>query len=336
MLDASSPADRVIPKTGPQVSPEALSGTSPQVSSQRLPRASLSVSNQALAQSPEFQRALTAQGHAAITLPELNNALVTTRRLTGGLTLAMINRAELPQPADLPRILRANGLGSTPMIVSPEHPCPDLGQTGALPLVSPTCVARLDLAKTRAERKSDLQQKWRNRLHRSQSNGLRVSRQNMPLDATHWLFAADQAQQLQRRYRSWPIALTLAYARENKGQAKLFQAFDGKDGVAAILILRHGRAATYHIAHATPAGKALSAHNLLLWEASEWLAAKGCQQLDLGLINTEEAPGLARFKLGTGAHLAQLGGTWLLWPPLGRLLSPLARWDRTLMSATSR
>lgn len=291
---------------------------------------------QALAQSVEFRRALVATGQAPSLLPEFQNTLVTTRRLTSTLQLAMVNRAPIAQPSRLVQALRANGLGRTPVILSPEHPCPDLADIGALPLVSPSFVALLDLKTSSKARWAALHQKWRNRLKHAQTGPLRVNRQNMPLDPNHWLFAADQAHQNLRGYRSWPLQLTLAYAQENKGKAKLFQAFDGADPVAAILILRHGQGATYHIAHATPTGKALSAHNLLIWEAMTWLAAKGCTQLDLGLINTEEAPGLARFKLGTGAHLSPLGGTWLLWPPLGRVLAPLARWDQKLMSATSR
>ncbi len=287
----------------------------------------------ALAQSAEFARALTAQGQAPTILPELHNSLVTTRRFAAGFSLAMINRATLSQPSQVQEALRANGLGKTPVILSPEQPCPALANIGALPLVSPAFVARLDLSSSANQRKAALHQKWRNRLTRAQSYDLRVSRQNMPLEARHWLFLADQAQQRQRGYRSWPIDLTLAYGRENKGKAKLFQAFSGSETVAAILILRHGLGATYHIAHATQTGKSLSAHNLLMWEAMTWLASKGCQQLDLGLINTEEAPGLARFKLGTGARLSQLGGTWALWMPLGRLFSPLSRCDRKLMSA---
>lgn len=289
----------------------------------------------ALAQTLEFQRALSLNGQAPVLLPDLNNTLVTTRRMPAGVRIAMLNRAHLNRPAPLLEALCAHGLGRSPVILSPEFPCPELAGIGALPLVSPAFVALLDLKRTAASQREALHQKWRNRLNRAQERGLRVSRQNMPLDPNHWLFAADQAQQKKRGYRSWPTALTLAYAKANKGQAKLFQAFDGSTPVAAILILRHGRAATYHISHTTQSGRALSAHNLLMWEAMLWLARQGCEQLDLGLINTEEAPGLARFKLGTGAHLSQLGGTWLLWPPLGRLLSPLARVDRKLMSATS-
>lgn len=288
-----------------------------------------------LAQSDAFYRALLATGQAPLRLPEQGNMLVTRRRVAPGLTLAMINRARHDEIKHLRQTLRDNGLGRTPVILSPDHPCPNLIEIGALPLISPAAVALLDLTQPVAIRHAALHQKWRNRLTRAQSAGLQVRRQAMPHAPNHWLFTADAAQQRQRGYRSWPTALTLAYAKANKGQAKLFQAFEGGTPIAAILILRHGNSASYHIAHATARGKTLSAHNLLIWEAMAWLASEGCQQLDLGVINTEEAPGLARFKLGTGAQLSQLGGTWLLWPPMGRLLRPIAALDRARMRAPS-
>ncbi|MCP4821132.1 MAG: GNAT family N-acetyltransferase, partial [Shimia sp.] len=113
------------------------------------------------------------------------------------------------------------------------------------------------------------------------------------------------------------------YARANKGDAKLFIAFDGAAPVAAMLILRHGQSATYHVSHTTDDGRKKCAHNLLMWEAMQWLAAKGVTTLDLGQVDTEKSAGLARFKLGTGARPRPLGGTWLWWPPLGKTLKPL-------------
>ncbi|CUI02114.1 GNAT family N-acetyltransferase [Leisingera aquaemixtae] len=283
----------------------------------------------ALQQSPEFARALMACGQAPLVL---DGTLVLQRRLPGGLRLAMVNRADLGNPAPLMAALRGQGLGRTPLILSPEAPAPHLARLGAVPLATPAHAALWDLTGDPDQRRAALHQKWRNRLKHGEAQTLRLTRQNLPHDVRHWLFQADAQQQTMRGYRSWPIGLTLAYARENKGQAKLFQAFEGKDPAAAILILTHGSTATYHIAHTTRRGKQLSAHTLLLWEAASWLASKGICRLDLGLINTEDAPGLARFKLGTGARLHRLGGTWGLWPPLGRLLRPLARLDRRLMA----
>lgn len=289
---------------------------------------------QTLPQSVEFQRAMAAFGRAPMILPELDDLVVARRRLFNRLEVAMVNRANIPDPQHLLARLRQSALRRSPIILSPEHPCPELGTLGALPLMSPASVALLQIHSCPDARRAGLHQKWRNRLNHAAAQGLRVTRQNMPQNSEHWLFAADQALQRQRRYRSWPRSLTLAYAQQNKGQAKLFQILQGKDIIAATLILHHGENASYHISHTTARGRALSAHNLLLWEVMCWLAQKGCRQLDLGVINTEDAPGLARFKLGTGANLSQLGGSWLYWPPLGRILSPLARLDRAMMAAT--
>jgi hypothetical protein len=286
-----------------------------------------------LPQSEEFLRALRATGQDPLVLERMNNTTVLRQRFWGRIDVAMVNRATVHKPLRLLEMLQEEGLRRTPVILSPETPTPELARHGAVPLMGPASVARLNLAPCPNARRAALHQKWRNRLRHGESQSLRLTRQNMPVDPTHWLFAADQAKQTERGYRSWPVGLTLAYAQANPGTAKLFQAFEGKEPVAAILVLRHGQHATYHLSHSSDRGKQLSAHNLLMWEAMSWLSAQGCKTLDLGVINTEDAPGLARFKLGTGADLHRLGGTWIFWPPMGRLLAPLARLDRRMMTA---
>ncbi|ABF63655.1 hypothetical protein TM1040_0922 [Ruegeria sp. TM1040] len=289
-----------------------------------------SASLRTLAQSPEFSRALNLVGQTPLHLDRLQDMLV-LRRKFWGVEVAMVNRAELPKPLRLLEILQEEGLRRTPVLLSPEHPVPELGRLGALPLMTPASVGLLDILADRTAQRDRLAQKWRNRLSHAEAQALRVTRQNMPIAPDHWILRADAAQQQKRRYRSWPAALTLAYAQANRGSAKLFEAHEGRETVAGILVLTHGEGATYHIAHSTERGRRLSAHNLLMWNAMDWLAAKGIRRLDLGVINTEDASGLARFKLGTGARLSQLGGTWLYWPPLGRRLAPLAALDRRLM-----
>ena len=73
--------------------------------------------------------------------------------------------------------------------------------------------------------------------------------------------------------------------------------------------------ASYHVGWSGPEGRAANAHPLLLWSAMQALAAEGINRLDLGDVNTEDAPGLARFKIGAGANVRPLGPTILL-PPL--------------------
>lgn len=282
----------------------------------------------ALQQHPDFAAALRACGKTPLMLNGPDRLLVMQRRFRGGLRVALMSRAALTEPQLLRDRIREAGLRRHLILLSPDHPTPQLARIGAVPVMTPASVAEIDLSVARDERRAALHQKWRNRLRHAEQQGLRVTRQNMPLKPDHWLLRADAAQQSRLGYRSWPAALTLAFARENPGAAKLFTAFEGRDPVAAMLFLRHGAGATYHMGHITARGRAVSAHNLLLWQAAGWLAAKGHRRLDLGLIDTQRAAGLARFKLGAGASARVLGGTWAWWPPLGKTLRPLAALDR--------
>ncbi|MCF6232053.1 MAG: GNAT family N-acetyltransferase [Rhodobacteraceae bacterium] len=284
----------------------------------------------ALQQHRRFATALQACGREPVWLDGAPPLLVLRRRL-GGVGVAMVSRALMKHPHILADQLRQAGLHRHLILLSPEQPTPELSQIGAVALMTPGFVARIDLTPAQDVRRAGLHQKWRNRLVFGEGSGLLVKRQNLPLKADHWLLVADTLQQSNRGYRNWPVALTLAYARQNPSSAKLFTAFEGREAVAAMLFLRHGTGATYHIGHITARGRALCAHNLLLWQATGWLAAQGHMSVELGLIDTRNAPGLARFKLGAGAKAHKLGGTWGWWPPMGQILRPLARLDRRHM-----
>ncbi|MCE8511125.1 GNAT family N-acetyltransferase [Ruegeria pomeroyi] len=277
-----------------------------------------------LQQSAVFAAALALCGQRAARLDD--GTLVLTRRI-GGLPIALLSRARLATPT-LPDLLARAGLRRSLILMNPDTPCPGLDRLGAVPLITPAHVAELDLT---GDLMAGLHQKWRNRLRHARGQGLRVTQGPLPLDPAHWLLIAEAAQQRARGYRNWPIALTLAHARANPGVAQLFTAHQSGTPVAGLLILRHGTAASYHIGHSTPAGRAASAQTLLMWQAMTWLAAQGATRLDLGPVETEQTPGLTRFKLGTGARARPLGGTWAWWPPMGKTLRPLAWLDRRRM-----
>lgn len=279
-----------------------------------------------LSQSDAFVAALA---HAGTPPLRLADGTVVLHRKFGPLPLHMITRPPAQTPEGMLMAARAVP-AKGPLILSPDRPMP-LHEIGAVPLVSPQSIAVLDLSPDPAQLQANLHHKWRNRLKHAQKQTLRVARQNMPDDPDHWLLNADAAQQRSRGYRGWPRALTLAYARANPGQAKLFTAFCGREPVAGVVLLRYGCAATYHIGHTRPSGRLLSAHTLLMWSAIRWARSQGLHQLELGTIDTEDGSGLARFKLGTGAGTRALGGTWAWWPPVTRLLRPIARLDRGLM-----
>ncbi|SMC42921.1 lipid II:glycine glycyltransferase FemX [Primorskyibacter flagellatus] len=195
-----------------------------------------------------------------------------------------------------------------------------LRNDGFWPLITGATVAMLALS-TPDEMRSRLTQKWRNRLVRAENGPLSVRSQNFDGDPADWLLAADKMQQRRRGYSGLPPAFTTAFARSNPRSARVFTACQKNEPVAAVLILRHGRMATYHIGHTLPEGRKCNAHNLLMWRAMTWLAKNGHDLLDLGTVNTQDAPGIARFKLGTGANAKHLGGTWLHLPGL----APFAR-----------
>ncbi len=206
--------------------------------------------------------------------------------------------------------LRLRGVIATPELVAGTDP---LARSGRLRMMSPGSLARLSLEGTEAARLARQAGKWRNRLRVAQGSGLEVRHAPLPPNPGHWLLRREAAQARSRRYRRLPTAFAAHWAAVNgRGSTRLFTAHRGGGApLAAMLFLRHGAAASYHIGWSGDEGRALSAHNLLLWEAATWFADEGTVWIDLGTLDTERTPGLARFKLGAGAEPVTLGATWI-------------------------
>ena len=207
----------------------------------------------------------------------------------------------------MPLLLNAEGIGQN-----------DLRDAGFWPIATPCTLAMLSLTNRGGIRRR-MSQKWRNRLTKAETQKIKISRHN--LNPNHWVLRAEAEQARERRYRGLPPALSVAFAKANPNKALVWQASVSGLPVAAILILRHGRMATWQVGVSRDRGRALNAMNLLLWTAMGWLADQGHEVLDLGMINTDHAAGLAHYKLGTGAQVKRLGGTWLH----AGLLAPIAQ-----------
>lgn len=179
---------------------------------------------------------------------------------------------------------------------------------GGLKIAQGAKLAIIDLVNP-DEMRARLHQKWRNQLKKAESAGLTVLDQPLSAVPHSWFLRAEAAQQKARRYKSYPTGFLLAYEAANKGQARLYTAMLNGEPVAGILVLRHGRMATYQAGITTDDGRRLCAHNLLLWQAMTDLQRKRCVQLDLGRADLSE--GLKRFKFGTGARVEQLAGSFL-------------------------
>lgn len=200
---------------------------------------------------------------------------------------------------------RLRGLFMTPDTDDPAVP----RQAGLDRVMTPYATALLDLTRSPDDLRAGMHQKWRNRLVQAERAGLIVRRTDTRPEAYQWLLEEEAAQQRTRRYVALPPALPAAW-QHGGGTLRVYTAEAAGTPVAAMMFLIHGRRATYHIGWSHAAGKQVSAHNLILWTAMRKLARAGVEELDLGGLNTEDAAGIARFKLGSGARLRTLCGTW--------------------------
>lgn len=173
-------------------------------------------------------------------------------------------------------------------------------------------LAELDLRPSEDRLRAAMHVKWRNRLKAAERSGLRVSISEPRFDSYGWVLDADAAQQSNRGYVALPPAFVSLY-HQIAGGASVRLAVAEEDGkrAAAMLFLRHGRRATYHIGWSGPLGRRNGAHNLLLWRAMLALKADGVDAVDLGGVDTRTGAGLARFKLGAGGRPVPLAGAYL-------------------------
>lgn len=218
--------------------------------------------------------------------------LVIERRVLG---LSFLWAAGLARGDSLPR--------ANVVIFKPRHSGPR--PAWALRAAKGAETALWDMRPDLVHLRAGLSQKWRNRLARAERSGLQFDVKELPPDPNHWLLAKAQDHGQVCGYRNWPPALTAAYAAEPKATLLL----QTTDKSAAMLFLRHGRGATYHLGWRSKYA-AVGAHNLLLWQAITALKRDGIEEIDLGIL-PKRNKGLCHFKLGTGAQMQRAGDTFI-------------------------
>ena len=237
-----------------------------------------------------------------------------TRRFVFPVTLFSMGPVWIGEPsadarASALRLLRKSGRGLVICTPSDKLGNASLEASGFTDVMTPGTFAVMDLGKGLRGR---MQGKWRNRLAAAERKGFEVHAVKNDA-AFQRLYTHDQAQRKKRGYRALLVAFTEHWCSVAPESVMLLTAGKASDPMAAMLFLRHGSSATYHIGWTSDEGRTCHAHNLLLYRAGKKLATKGVTRLNLGLIDTETAPGLARFKLGSGARPVKTGGTWLGW-----------------------
>jgi hypothetical protein len=171
----------------------------------------------------------------------------------------------------------------------------------------------LDLTQSLPSLKAGLDGKWRNRLNKALSTEKIRFHVQPSLKRCEWLLGKELVQREAKSFHGLPIHFVQAYIAAAKDHRQAFvvaHAELGKNTVAGMLFLIHGRVASYHVGWADEAGRQLSAHNALLWESLSYLQTLGVEVLDLGGVNTHDLPGISRFKLGTGGRAVILAGTY--------------------------
>ncbi|MER5172608.1 MULTISPECIES: GNAT family N-acetyltransferase [Thioclava] len=212
--------------------------------------------------------------------------------------------------ADRARALRALARRFAPglFIATPEAP---VAGRGLIPIVTARHQALWALGPDVANLRSSLDGKWRNRLASAERKGMRITLEEDPA----WLLDAEHQQRKKRGYKALPRDFTTAWEMAMPGSVlSLGVQSDAGERLAGVVMMCHGRSATYQLGWSGEEGRKTGAHNFLLWQVSIALRAQGIRYIDLGDINSEEGAGLMRFKLGTGASVHRLGATMLVLP----------------------
>ena len=217
-----------------------------------------------------------------------------------------------------PGLLRAIGarFGRPILVWTPELPGPVAELHGRRPFVTPYATGWIDLAPDEAGLRAGLRGKWRNQLRRAERADLRVAEVGGGATLA-WLLRENEAHRRRVGYQGLrpPFLAALAAAADAGRDLLALVAWDdGPTPAAGVLLVRHGAAATYEVGFASARGRELSATHLLLWHALVESKRRGVRWLDLGGLNTDKAPGIARFKLGLGAEVVTLAGTFVLRP----------------------
>jgi hypothetical protein len=199
-------------------------------------------------------------------------------------------------------------------IINAEQPSEIYRKAGFRQLMTPAYVAELNLLDTAWL--TSAHGKWRNSWRKSQKSNLEIEHETFDAALHEWVLIEDRLQQRRKKYRALSHSIIHAYASISPRNVIVFSARKENKNVAAMLFLQHGQVATYHVGWSSVAGRETNAHYALLTSAADYFEKRGVTRLDLGTVDTENAPGLARFKIGSGAQIRALGGTWLRIPGL--------------------
>lgn len=207
-------------------------------------------------------------------------------------------------------------LAGRPLSFHPELPDTPanrrrLGETGFRRRAEGYRTRWLDLTRPPEALRAGLRPNWRASLSRAERHGLEVEADEggRLLD---WLMEPYLEDKLRRGYEGpSPAFLKVLYEDDDAARHPLIlRALDRGRPIAGILLVRHGRAATYQVGWTSEEGRRRNAHHLLLWQAALRLKAGGLSGLDLGGIPPGKT-GIGSFKEGIGGEPVNLVGGYV-------------------------
>ena len=291
----------------------------------------------ALQQEWAYGQAICEQGHqvhrAALMRggKPLALAQIAERRIAGPLRMALLMRGPVPfggydeeAECHFLGVLRRHLAGAV-LMWTPEAADSDMQarrRAGYRRVLTGYSTIMLDLAKPLPTLRAGLHGKWRNLLRAGEKSGL-VLQSPGGGQLVDWLIERNEQYRKQVGYAGPTPEFIRALGRlAPRPDRIVLLAMENRAPVAGVILQLHGRAATYYAGCTTPRGRQLRAHHFLLWQAVVELKDRGVMAFDLGGIDTDKAPGIARFKLGMGGRPLMLDGTYLVPPFFGRDPAP--------------
>jgi lipid II:glycine glycyltransferase (peptidoglycan interpeptide bridge formation enzyme) len=208
-------------------------------------------------------------------------------------------------------------------IITPEEDSSVFLKEGRRQIYTGHSTNVLDLTKPEEELWGELSSKNRNKIRKAQKNNLKFTISDYRDDHMNFILGEELKQQKSVGYSGLPPDFTVLYG-ELSGQKskvikeKVITVFAYKDNktphdlpIAGAVCLLHGNCATYHIGWNGSEGRKLQAMNHVLWQMIKKLKMMNIKYLDLGGLNTDKAPDIARFKLSFGGKLKSLSGSFL-------------------------
>lgn len=203
-------------------------------------------------------------------------------------------------------------------IITPEEDTKVLSEGGRRQIYTGYTTIIIDLTKSEEELWEMLKSKNKNKIRKAEKNNLKINMSDHQHQHMDFILGKEQQQQQSAQYNGLPPDFTVSYAKlssKNDGVVSFFAyKADAKPHdlpVAGAVCLRHGCGATYHIGWNGSEGRSLQAMNYILWQMIKNLKEMNVKFLDLGGINTDQAPDLARFKLSFGGSIKFLPGSFL-------------------------